>query len=239
MNVPHDLPPRPLAVRLAEGAADLAACRSLRHRRFFGGDGLDADPYDARCRHLMIEAEGQLVGTLRYTLAPDAAALARTLTAQSYDLSGWRDTGPTLEIGRFCTASRALDAHVVRAALAGLARAVDAAGVTRMIGCSSFPGADPARHVAGLRLLGQDYARDDGPRALAKAVPLAGAPAPLDRRAALAGLPSLLRSYLGLGAWVGPEAVIDRRMDTLHVFTCVEVARIPAARARALRRLAG
>ena len=53
----------------------------------------------------------------------------------------------------------------------------------------------------------------------------------------LGGLPPLLRTYLAMGGWVSDHAVIDRDLDTLHVFTAVEVARIPPARARALRAL--
>jgi putative hemolysin len=60
-----------------------------------------------------------------------------------------------------------------------------------------------------------------------------------DRRAALAALPPLLRTYLGMGGWVSDHAVVDRELDTLHVFTCVEVDRIPAARAASLRAVAG
>jgi len=33
--------------------------------------------------------------------------------------------------------------------------------------------------------------------------------------------------------------VVDRELDTLHVFTCVEVDRIPAARVASLRAVAG
>ena len=61
----------------------------------------------------------------------------------------------------------------------------------------------------------------------------------LDRRAALAGLPPLLRTYLGMGGWDSDHAVIDRELDTLHVFTCVEVDRVPSARAASLRAVAG
>ena len=55
-----------------------------------------------------------------------------------------------------------------------------------------------------------------------------------DRRASLAGLPPLLRTYLGMGGWVSNHAVADRELDTLHVFTCVEVDRVPAARAASI-----
>lgn len=60
-----------------------------------------------------------------------------------------------------------------------------------------------------------------------------------DRRAGLAGLPPLLRTYLGMGGWVSDHAVVDRDLDTLHVFTCVEVDKVPPARAASLRAVAG
>ena len=60
-----------------------------------------------------------------------------------------------------------------------------------------------------------------------------------DARAALRLIPPLLRTYLSMGGWVSDHAVIDRQMNTLHVFTGVETAAIPAARARALRAIAG
>ena len=52
-------------------------------------------------------------------------------------------------------------------------------------------------------------------------------------------MPPLLRTYLGMGGWVSDHAVIDRDLDTLHVFTGVEVGAIPDRRKRALRALAG
>ena len=59
-----------------------------------------------------------------------------------------------------------------------------------------------------------------------------------DPKRAAATMPPLLRSYLAMGAWVSDHAVIDRDLNTLHVFTGVEIAAIPPARARLLRALA-
>jgi putative hemolysin len=59
-----------------------------------------------------------------------------------------------------------------------------------------------------------------------------------ERRQALTALPPLLRLYLGIGGWVSDHAVIDRAMDTLHVFTAVEIAAIPPARQGLLRAVA-
>jgi putative hemolysin len=60
-----------------------------------------------------------------------------------------------------------------------------------------------------------------------------------DRVRALKTMPPLLRSYLGMGGWVSDHAVVDRNMNTLHVFTGLEIRLIPPARARALRAVAG
>jgi putative hemolysin len=57
-----------------------------------------------------------------------------------------------------------------------------------------------------------------------------------DLKQALRKMPPLLRSYLAMGGWVSDHAVIDSELNTLHVFTGVEIDRVPAGRARLLRR---
>ncbi|MFZ3582636.1 GNAT family N-acetyltransferase [Loktanella sp. DJP18] len=231
---------RHLGVRLAQTPDDLLACQRLRHSCFFHASGVDADAYDPLCLHVMVGGEVGLVGTARVMLLPDGQHLSASYTASAYDLAPLSTyPRPVMEVGRFCSApGTAVD--VLRLAWGALTGLVDAHGVGLLIGCSSFAGADPARHAASLALLG---AHHRGPAALtpgrraARTVPLAGAVS--DRRAALAGLPPLLRSYLRLGGWVGDHAVVDEVMDTVHVFTALKVDAVPAARARALRALAG
>jgi L-ornithine Nalpha-acyltransferase len=48
-------------------------------------------------------------------------------------------------------------------------------------------------------------------------------------------MPPLLRTYLAMGGWVSDHAVVDRDLNTLHVFTGLEIRAIPPARARLLR----
>jgi hypothetical protein len=38
-----------------------------------------------------------------------------------------------------------------------------------------------------------------------------------------------------MGGWVSDHAVIDKQMDTLHVFTGLEISAIPDARKKLLR----
>ena len=52
-------------------------------------------------------------------------------------------------------------------------------------------------------------------------------------------MPPLLRSYPAMGGWVSDHAVVDRDLNTLHVFTGLEIAAIPPARVKALRAVAG
>jgi hypothetical protein len=46
-----------------------------------------------------------------------------------------------------------------------------------------------------------------------------------------------LKTYLMMGGWVSDHAVVDAQMNTLHVFTGVEIGSIPPARQRLLRAL--
>ncbi|MBT4567722.1 MAG: ornithine-acyl-ACP acyltransferase, partial [Marinovum sp.] len=58
-----------------------------------------------------------------------------------------------------------------------------------------------------------------------------------DMRQALRRMPPLLRSYLMMGGWVSDHAVVDSQLNTLHVFTGIEIRSMPAARKRLLRAL--
>ncbi|MCB6177037.1 GNAT family N-acetyltransferase [Rhodobacter sp. Har01] len=228
--------------RLAEGPADIARMLALRGAVFRAG-GDDADALDARCRHVLVEgAGGTLCGGFRVAIL-QSAALEQGYAAQFYDLAPLAgDARPSVEMGRFCLAPGLADPDVLRLAWAAMTQIVDAAGAGRMIGCTSFAGADWQPHRAALALLADRHLGPVGLRPGRRAAEVVEFPAlagPVtDRTAALAGLPPLLRSYLGMGGWVSDHAVADRDLDTLHVFTCVEVDGVPAARAASLRAVA-
>lgn len=217
-------------VRFAVGQDEVRACQSLRHACFFGRPGVDADAFDLNARHVMVTGPtGRLVATLRLLDGPGGYA------AHFYDLSGLQALQvPMLEVGRFCITPDVLDADVLRAAWGAMTGYVDACGVQVLFGCSSFAGTDPRVYGRSLdrltRHMGPDHLR---PVARCPALPLARCSG-----AGKGALPPLLRTYLAMGGWVGSDLVIDQSMQTMHVFTCLEVAKVPAARARALRALA-
>lgn len=227
-------------VRFSRRDADVLACQTLRHRCFHGGEGVDADAFDARCDHLMVEdATGALVATARIAILPAGPAVMQGYVGQFYDLAPtMRHGGNVAEIGRFCIAPEACDGDVLRLGWGALTRMVDENGVATLIGCTSFAGTDPLPYAGAFALLSARYlgAAEDRPGIkAAETCRFAELPTALpDPRP----LPPLLRTYLAMGGWVGDHLVIDRVMNTLHVFTCVDVAAVPPARAKALRAIA-
>ena len=169
--------------------------------------------------------------------AIDFADIHTSYAAQYYDLSEISATrDPIIEIGRFCIAPDVLDADVLRVAWGALTKAVDDKGVAMLFGCTSFAGTDPARYGRVFKRL---RAKHLGPAALRplpftdQVIPFVDVP-----QDGTDPMPPLLRTYLAMGGWVSDHAVIDHKMNTLHVFTCLEVASVPPSRAAALRALA-
>ncbi len=221
-------------VRQAGSDADIVACQQLRYRCFFGCEGLDAESYDQTCDHLMIADGGRLVATCRIRVV-DGGDLAQTYGGARYDLRRLADFGaPMLELGRFCIAPGAQDGDVLRLLWGVLTQVVDARRIGLIFGCASFEGVDPGPYRAVFQRLADRHLAPPeiapGIRAQ-EVVRLDAVSSGSDR----APMPPLLRSYLGMGGWVSDHAVIDREMQTLHVFTGLEMAKVPARRAAALR----
>lgn len=243
-------------IRPVDSDDDLHAAQRLRGLCFArqadgvtnteGGQLVDSDRYDALCRHILIEDEvgGNLVGCFRMLSLDGGAAIESSYSAQYYSLDGLRGyRGRMVEIGRFCLHPEWHDPDIIRLAWAALTVMVDAEGIEMLFGCSSFSGTDPAPYVDAFAMLKE---RHLAPR---RWLPLIRAPEvfPFARELrhrvpdvdrARHGMPPLLRSYLAMGGWVSDHAVIDPQLDTLHVFTGLEVATMPPARKRLLRAIA-
>lgn len=241
------------AARFARDAGDVEAAQALRYRAFFTGAGAaarpggrDIDRFDDICRHVLIEEtrSRRLVACFRILPLRDGGEIGRSYSAQYYGLSGLSDfAGPMVEMGRFCIEPEVHDPDILRVAWGALTAYVDAEGVELLFGCSSFHGTDAQsyadafamlrdRHLAPKRWLPKVKAPD----VFRFARRLRRAP---DARRAMLTMPPLLRSYLLMGGWVSDHAVVDRDLNTLHVFTGLEIRAIPPARVRALRGVAG
>ena len=227
-----------LTARLS-GPGEVDQALALRGRVFRGGRA-DRDGADALCRHVLVTRDGTPEATFR--IRPfDAEAIGGSYSGQRYDLSRLSARGGRMvELGRFCTDPAQRDPDLIRLAWAFTARLVDEWGAGFLFGCTSFAGMDPASEAEALGLLA---ARNLAPSdwapgtSSAEVFALAGLPEPLDAARALVRLPPLLRAYLAMGGRVSDHAVIDRDLGTFHLFTGLDVAGIPSARAAALRDL--
>ena len=244
-----------LRVRFSAAPEDMEAAQRLRHAVFIAGRpgadaasgdrarGLDADAFDALCTHALIEeAEtGRLVCCFRMMHLANGTEIARTYSAQYYELESLRDYDrPMVEMGRFCVHPDFASPDVLRVAWGAMTEYVEDNGVGLLFGCSSFEGVDAeayndafayltARHIAPKRWL---------PRVKAPAVFRFASLLKLkrpDMKLAMKRMPPLLRTYLTMGGWVSDHAVIDRDLNTLHVFTGVEIDRVPPARRKLLK----
>ena len=237
-----------MVARLAHGREDLAQVMAFRAAAFPRRLGAEADAQDALSAHVMVEGpvDGD-VGMLAYfrvMLFGWGAGLAQGYAARFYDvgpLSGYAK--PIAEMGRFCVAPGGVHPDVLRLAWGAMTKLVDEGQAGLLVGCASFRGAGWEAHRVGLALLAEEFIGPKEHLPGRKAVEVVDYPALVgpvtERRASLAALPPLLRTYLGMGGWVSDHAVVDRDLDTLHVFTCVEVDRVPRARAASLRAVVG
>lgn len=234
--------------RLAEGAADIRAAQELRTLTFRGADGvLDADSFDALCKHVLVEEvrTGRLVCCFRLLPLMGGAEIEHSYSAQYYELSGLHALqGPLVEMGRFCIHPEVKDPDVLRVAWGAMTRYVDEQKVELLFGCSSFQGTAADDYMDAFALL------KDKHLAPKRFLPRIKAPNVFkfaqklrrnkpDAKRALIGMPPMLRTYLMMGGWVSDHAVVDRDMNTLHVFTGVEINAIPPSRKRLLRATAG
>lgn len=233
------------SVSQAFGEVDIRTAQAFRARCFGLADTTDNDAFDADCTHILIRAiaDGTLVCCFRM-MPLTGSEISRSYSAQYYELSALEAyEGRMVEMGRFCVDPDLNDPDVLRVAWGAMTSYVDQNGVGLLFGCSSFNGTETAdyldafavlkaRHLAPKRWL----PRVKAPHVFKFAARLRRKP---DVRKAMLHMPPLLRTYLMMGGWVSDHAVVDQEMNTLHVFTGVEIGTIPHARKRLLRAVAG
>ncbi|MET9682852.1 GNAT family N-acetyltransferase [Streptomyces coeruleorubidus] len=234
-----DRPAQPTAptrytVVLARTEEDVRAAQRLRHDVFAGElgallsgsqPGLDVDPFDAYCDHLLVREEttGQVVGTYRL-LPPERAAVAGRLYSESeFDLSSLAGIRPELvEVGRSCVHPDHRDGAVISLIWAGIARYMVDRGHEWLAGCCSVPLADGGTlasatwdRVNAKHLSPQEYR-------VRPLLPWVPGPVP----AARVELPALLRGYLRLGAWVCGEPAHDPDFGVADLYVLLPMSRV-------------
>ncbi len=222
---------------------DIAAAQALRARCF--GLARDTDVFDSLCTHILIRRVSDDALVCCFRMMPlSGSEISRSYSAQYYELGALAGfAGKMVEMGRFCIDPDLGDPDILRVAWGAMTVYVDANGVELLFGCSSFAGTETAEYLDAFAMLKARHLapkrwlpRVKAPHVFRFAARLRRKP---DAKKAMMRMPPLLRTYLMMGGWVSDHAVVDDQMNTLHVFTGVEIGAIPAARKRLLRAVAG
>jgi putative hemolysin len=232
-----------LVARLARSPAEIDAAQALRYRVFFEEMSAipseeniarkrDFDRFDEICDHLLVinrdradVLEG-VVGTYRLLRRSIANREGGFYSSDEYDIEPiLRLDGEIMELGRSCVDAASRTRHTMQLLWQAIAAYVNQFDITMMFGCASLPGADPANQLLPLSYLYHFHSAPEAfrPRAVKdRYVDMNGlAKEAIDKRAALAALPPLIKGYLRLGGFVGDGAVIDPQFNTTDV--CVMV----------------
>ena len=233
--------------RFALSKDDLLAAQELRYKCFnlSNDKGLDVDEFDSICRHVLVEnlENGKLICCYRIMSFPDGKDITRSYSSRFYDLGSIENfPKPMIEVGRFCIDPVTTDHQVVLAAWAALTQLVDENGIEFLFGCSSFEGIDKEKYLHCFAFLREKHIAPEHWLPKVKAAQVISYSeancCKVNKKKALLNMPPLLKSYLSMGAWVSDHAVVDYSMKTLHLFTGVEVSKIPRRRKQFLRNLA-
>ena len=243
-----------LEVRIAESEAEIEAAQHLRYRVFYEEmsavptpemrkERRDFDKYDAFCDHLLVidrnmrneQGEPAVVGTYRLLRGEVAALNGGFYTSSEFDLSPTLKRYPPgtrfLELGRSCV----LKSHRTRASTMQLLWRGNQLYIERfrievMFGCASFPGTDPDAHALPLSYLHHFHRAPEGYRIRARPELYVEmnrmAQDAIDIKEALRALPTLIKGYVRIGAFIGDGAVIDRQFGTTDVLIYFPVSRI-------------
>jgi putative hemolysin len=220
---------------LIAGDAHLVeAAQRLRYRVFaeelgaqLDETGIDVDDFDAYCEHLIVREDrtGEVVGTYRLLSPQRAIWLGRRYGDGEFDLSSLTVLRDQLvEAGRSCVHPDHRTGAVINLMWAGIAKYLDRFGYRWLGGCASVPLADGGAQAAAVWDLVSRKHLSPLPLRVTPHLPWV-APTP-EKPGTLADVPSLLRGYLRLGAWVCGEPAYDPAFGCADFYVLLGLDRI-------------
>ncbi len=226
------------SVRLASSPEDVKAAQTLRFFVFnleleegFESSFLtfrDEDDYDSVCDHLVVEYQGEVVGTYRMQTGTRAAAHIGFYSAQEFDLTRFEPIrSQILELGRACVHQDHRNVHVLSMLWRGIAAYARTHSCRYLLGCSSLTSQNPAEGISLYQKLSEEHA---SPIEL-RTIPLPGWECAADENAISSAPPprppKLLRAYLSLGAKICGPPALDREFRTIDFLTLLDLENLP------------
>jgi putative hemolysin len=235
------LPGSPLSYRcrLATSAEQVRAAQALRFEVFnleldeglveSYDTGLDADPFDEVCDHLIVTDDGddRVVGTYRLQTGLVARGALGYYSEREFDFAPFEAARPQiLELGRACIHPLHRNFAVLNLLWKGIAARARDTGTRYLVGCSSLTSQQAADGAAAYARL-QRHLAPTGWRTQPR--PRFVCPLP-DGAASAIRIPRLLSAYLALGAGICGPPAIDREFRTIDFLTWLDIES-PAVRA--------
>lgn len=240
-----------LTLRLARDDRDIAAAQRLRYSVFIeelGGSGalvdhenrLEKDEFDPWFDHLILvdtrrdaAALDDVVGVYRLLPGDRAKEIGRFYSEGEFDLSALKASGRRLlELGRSCVHPDYRGGAAMFLLWNALADYVLERELEVMFGAASFHGTDVPALAQPLSYLYHNHLAPPALRVTARAPHAARMdlipPEALDRKAAMAGTPALIKAYLRLGGYVGDGAWVDHDFNTVDVCLVMDTAAMSA-----------
>ncbi len=220
---------------IAQSEAEVIEAQRLRYRVFAeeigaaipdNGERIDRDEFDPYCEHLIVRERetGLVVGTYRILTAAQAVHTGGFYSAREFHLDGLAGLAPhTVEIGRACVDPAYRTGAVIATLWAGLALHLQRSGYEYVIGCASVPLSDGGRlatsvyHRVRLERLSPPEWR------VRPRCPFPLASEPLDPDPAI---PTLLKGYLRLGAYVCGDPAWDAAFGSADLLLILPLARM-------------
>jgi putative hemolysin len=218
--------------------------------------GLDVDPFDAVCDHLIIEElnSGELVGTYRLQTGARAAANIGYYSEREFDFGPYESLRPEMvELGRACVHAAHRTFNVLHLLWRGIALYAHERRARFLVGCSSLTSQDPSEGRSLYNELARKYlvapelrttprdgfvvagGGDPGPPVAAfyerrrRSQTAARTNPPGSTSPATTGASAkLLRAYLMIGAKICSLPAIDREFGTIDFLTLLDLTTLPA-----------
>ena len=224
-------------VSLGQAPEDLIECQRLRYNVFnlelgeglstSDRSGLDIDPFDSFCDHLMVRdlESGKLVGTYRLQTGEVARRNLGYYGNQIFDFSVYEPIRKELlELGRACVHIDYRNIMVLHALWKGIAVYATRHEARYLVGCSSISSQDENYGMAMYESLKEKYLVAPGLRTVPQPghrCQATGAPVQITRP------PRLFRAYLEISGRVCGPPAIDREFKTIDFLTLVDLAKLP------------
>lgn len=229
--------PADYATRLACNRDEVRAAQSLRFQVFnlelnegleqSYMTGLDEDPFDAVCDHLIVAhlPSSNIVGTYRLQTGPNAAAHLGYYCEQEFEFDVFEPLRRQMvELGRACVHPQHRNLVVLGMLWKRIADYTKQHGARYLFGCSSITSQDP---TVGASVY-TELCRNHLVTPVWRTKPLREFQCSLDNLAAEAPkLPKLLRAYLSLGAKICGPPALDRQFKTIDFLTLLDLEVMP------------